>query len=120
MELLSVPVPSTSPVCPLVNLSRLPCHSDALIHGVDGDIDAQAWLAAVGIARGEHVKVLRRAPFGGPLHIRTGNGGEFAIDATLAQAILVAPGRAAPVDTNDADGTEGRDNWIPAALGPAT
>lgn len=47
------------------------------------------WLRAVGIFEGERVQVLRRAAFGGPLHLRTGSGGEFALDRTLASSIDV-------------------------------
>ncbi len=47
------------------------------------------WVRAVGIFEGEEVCVLRRAAFGGPIHVRTGSGGEFAIDRSLAEAIEV-------------------------------
>ena len=33
--------------------------------------------------------VLRRAPFGGPVHVRTSSGGEFALDRRIALAIEV-------------------------------
>jgi ferrous iron transport protein A len=55
-----------------------------------------AWLAAVGLAIGDEVIVLRRAPFGGPLHVRTRAGGEFAIDRALAARIEVEPAAAIP------------------------
>ncbi len=55
-----------------------------------------AWLAAVGLALGDEVLVLRRAPFGGPLHVRTRAGGEFAIDRALASRIQVEPAEALP------------------------
>jgi ferrous iron transport protein A len=45
------------------------------------------WLAAIGIGRGDRVTVLRRAPFGGPIHLRTHTGGEFAVDRALARSI---------------------------------
>lgn len=54
-----------------------------------GEAEA-AWVRAVGIYEGELVSVLRRAAFGGPLHVRTGCGGEFALDRALAAAIEVA------------------------------
>jgi ferrous iron transport protein A len=47
------------------------------------DTDA-AWLAAVGLHEGEEIVVLRRAVFGGPLHVRTSSGGEFAVARELA------------------------------------
>jgi ferrous iron transport protein A len=43
-----------------------------------------AWLAAVGLAEGDEVVVLRRAALGGPLHLRTVSGGEFAVARELA------------------------------------
>jgi ferrous iron transport protein A len=48
-----------------------------------------AWLAAVGLHPGEELVVLRRAAFGGPLHVRTGSGGEFAVARELADHIAV-------------------------------
>ncbi|CAN5226190.1 hypothetical protein BH09MYX1_BH09MYX1_36970 [soil metagenome] len=55
-----------------------------------GDEEA-AWVRAVGIFEGETIEVLRAALFGGPLHVRTGSGGEFALDRVLADSIEVAP-----------------------------
>lgn len=52
-----------------------------------------AWLGAVGIGDGEELVVLRRAPFGGPLHIATALGGELAIGEGLARGILVEAAR---------------------------
>ena len=55
------------------------------------DAKAAAWLGAVGLAEGERVVVLRRAPLGGPLHIRTASGGQFAIARELACSIACEP-----------------------------
>ena len=55
------------------------------------DDELARWLGAVGIAAGEHVTVLRRAAFGGPIHVRTSAGGEFAVARSLARAIVIAP-----------------------------
>ena len=52
--------------------------------------DFGEWLRAVGIHEGEEVIVLRRGLFGGPLHVRTGAGGEFALNRGLARSIRVA------------------------------
>ncbi|WP_394825138.1 ferrous iron transport protein A [Pendulispora albinea] len=52
--------------------------------------DFVEWLRAVGIHEGERVTVLRRALFGGPIHVRTGSGGEFALNRQLARSIRVA------------------------------
>lgn len=51
--------------------------------------DVAAWLAAVGLHEGEEVTVLRRAAFGGPLHVRTAAGGEFAVAKELAARLEV-------------------------------
>jgi ferrous iron transport protein A len=59
------------------------------IVGAELDEDVAAWLAAVGLANGEEVVVLRRAALGGPLHVRLGNGGEFALGREVAAALQV-------------------------------
>ncbi|WP_394845649.1 FeoA domain-containing protein [Pendulispora brunnea] len=51
--------------------------------------DFVEWLRAVGIHEGVRVTVLRRALFGGPIHVRTGAGGEFALNRQLARSIRV-------------------------------
>jgi Fe2+ transport system protein FeoA len=53
--------------------------------------DMCTWLSAVGIGLGEMLTVLRRAAFGGPLHVRTSAGGEFALNLSLARSILIRP-----------------------------
>lgn len=70
----------------------------ALAPGMAGAVVAVAledellrWLAAIGIGRGDRVTVLRRAVFGGPIHLRTHTGGEFAVDRGLARCIHVEP-----------------------------
>jgi|SRR5580658_4359065 ferrous iron transport protein A len=52
------------------------------------EADLAAWLRAVGISEGERVTVLRRAVFGGPIHVRTSSGGEFALHRSLAASVL--------------------------------
>ncbi|GMU61824.1 MAG: hypothetical protein AMXMBFR34_35870 [Myxococcaceae bacterium] len=81
-------------------MSRLPPSSlAALSPGQSATITALAlsereagWLRAVGLGEGVGVTVLRRAPFGGPLHVRTGGGAELAVDRKLACHLTVAPG----------------------------
>jgi len=51
--------------------------------------DIAAWLSAVGLAEGEELIVLRRAAFGGPLHVRLATGGEFAVAREIAQKLDV-------------------------------
>ena len=59
------------------------------IASIDLEREDTAWLAAVGLHEGEVVIVLRRAALGGPLHVRTSAGGEFAVDRDLARRITV-------------------------------
>ena len=54
------------------------------------DRDA-AWLRAIGLGEGATVTVLRRAPLGGPLHLRVSNGAELAVDRDLARHVEVDP-----------------------------
>ena len=51
--------------------------------------DLSAWLSAVGVGVGERLTLLRRAAFGGPLHVRSAAGGEFALNVALARSIHV-------------------------------
>ena len=60
------------------------------ITSVDLEGEAAAWLGAVGLHEGEELVVLRRAALGGPLHVRTGGGGEFAVAREVAQRIAVS------------------------------
>ncbi len=53
------------------------------------DEDVAAWIAAVGLHLGEEVLVLRRAALGGPLHVRTASGGEFAVAREIAACLDV-------------------------------
>ncbi len=53
--------------------------------------DAAAYLRAVGIAEGMGVRVLRRAPLGGPLHVRTTSGADLALDRELARGVEMEP-----------------------------
>jgi ferrous iron transport protein A len=62
------------------------------------EVDLAAWLRAVGLGEGESLRVLRRAAFGGPIHVRTSAGGEFALNRALAERILVR---------HDVDGRDG-------------
>lgn len=61
---------------------------------LDVELDARGWLDAVGLHAGEEIVVLRRAMLGGPLHVRTSAGGEFAVARELAAHIVVNGGEA--------------------------
>jgi ferrous iron transport protein A len=56
---------------------------------VDLDSEVAAWIRAVGLHEGEALVVLRRAALGGPLHVRTSSGGEFAVARDVARCITV-------------------------------
>lgn len=71
------------------SLDLLVVGASATVASIVLDPDQAAWLAAVGIREGDRLTVLRRAAFGGPLHVRTSSGGEFAIARSLSLAILV-------------------------------
>jgi len=73
-----------------MTLDLLPPNATALVSGIHLSDAEAAWVRAVGIYEGETVSVLRRAAFGGPLHVRTGCGGEFALDRALAASIEIA------------------------------
>lgn len=60
------------------------------IVSADLDPDVASWLDALGLHEGERVVVLRSAAFGGPLHVRTGSGGEFAVARELAARLRVS------------------------------
>jgi ferrous iron transport protein A len=60
------------------------------------DADVAVWLRAIGISEGEQVIVLRSAAFGGPIHVRTNSGGEFALHRSLAASILTRRAPSSP------------------------
>ncbi|MCG5054472.1 MAG: ferrous iron transport protein A [Myxococcales bacterium] len=47
------------------------------------------WIESLGLCQGEDLMVLRKGVFGGPLHVRTGVGAEFAIAEAQAAGIRV-------------------------------
>jgi ferrous iron transport protein A len=73
-------------------LSRINVGEAVAIHHVRGEASVIAWLAAVGLSQGEVVTIVRRAPFGGPLHVRSDAGAELAIALEIADAIEVEAG----------------------------
>lgn len=81
-------------------LASLEAGSTGAIIEVSLDAELRSWLEAIGIGRGDRITVLRRAPFGGPLHVRAHTGGEFALDRGLARCIHV--------DRDGGDGTEAK------------
>lgn len=70
-------------------LNDAPLEIELLVIAVDLDPVVTSWIEAVGVAVGDRLSVLRRAAFGGPLHVRSVRGGEFAIDRSVAAHIHV-------------------------------
>lgn len=77
-----------------IALSDARLGSPMIVEALGLDSLEAAWVEAVGLSRGSAVVVLRRAPFGGPLHVRTSDGAELAVARSLAQAIAVRATRA--------------------------
>ena len=75
------------------SLRDLPHEVWAEVSAVDLPEEEARWLAALGVHPGARVVVLRRAILGGPLHLRTGNGGSFALGQALAAQIRVTPAK---------------------------
>jgi ferrous iron transport protein A len=72
-----------------MKLLHLPLTTTARVTALALDAAAARRLRAVGVFEDEAIVVLRRAPFGGPIHVRTSSGGEFALDRRIALAIDV-------------------------------
>lgn len=85
-----LPSLSVSALAPDHKLSSAACGARVRIVAIAQEADLAAWLRAVGMHEGAEVTVLRRAPFGGPMHLRTSDGGEFAIHRDLARCIDVS------------------------------
>ena len=73
-----------------MKLLDLPIGTTARVTALVLDAAVARRVRAVGVFEDEAITVLRRAPFGGPLHVRTSSGGEFALDRRIALAIDVA------------------------------
>lgn len=73
----------------MLRLSESETGAECRVERVDLPDDEARWLASVGISTGDRITVLRRALFGGPLHVRTQSGGEFALGRELAAQVFV-------------------------------
>lgn len=73
----------------MTRLDALPVGGRATLRTLHLATTEAAWLRAVGLFEGVEVTLLRRAPLGGPLHLRTSTGGELAIERSLAAAVEV-------------------------------
>lgn len=81
---MSLKIVMTSLVEHLIDIPRV-------IASLDASAEDAAMLDGVGLSPGRTVTVLRRAPFGGPLHVRVDTGVEVAIDRALAAHVTLAP-----------------------------
>ena len=77
------------PLTPLL-LRHLATGDSATIVRLDVDPELQKRLLALGMRIGKAVKVIRRAAFGGPIHVRIGTT-EIILRRTEAALIGVAP-----------------------------
>ncbi len=78
----------------MTSLDLLPPQSSASITALRLTERDAAWLRAIGLGEGVEVTVLRKAPLGGPLHVRVSGGAELAVDRELARNIEL--GKPAP------------------------
>ena len=78
----------------MTSLDALPPHSPDSVTTLSLGEREAAWLRAIGIFEGTTVTLLRRAPLGGPLHVRVSGGAELAVDQALARSVLVTPEQA--------------------------
>jgi ferrous iron transport protein A len=60
------------------------------ITAIDSDIDLSQRLTALGLREGCQIQVLRKACFGGPLHVRVGTT-ELIMRRSEAQRIMAVP-----------------------------
>ncbi len=72
-----------------LNLAGLAPGASGVVVAIDLEPRESDWLRAVGLFEGVRVTLLRRAPLGGPLHLRTSSGAELAVDRQLARAVAV-------------------------------
>ena len=71
-----------------MTLDALPIGQAAIIEALTASEAEARLLVRMGVAVGQRVEVLRRAAFGGPLHVRVGEVA-LALDAALARGIRV-------------------------------
>jgi Fe2+ transport system protein FeoA len=80
------------------NLSELPKQATARISQIADGHAAEQYLHEIGIRRGDQILMIRKAPFGGPIHVRC-NGQDVALSRNLARNIIVE----APANTTRAE-----------------
>lgn len=73
-----------------MTLADLDRGAGARVAALPDDPDAASQCASMGLTVGASATVLRRAPFGGPLHVRVGDV-ELAVGRELALRVVVSP-----------------------------
>jgi ferrous iron transport protein A len=74
----------------LTELSILPLGTTALILGLEAETNLEQRLQALGFRAGKQISIVRKAWFGGPLHVRIGTT-EIIMRRRDARAIQVQP-----------------------------
>src|SRR5437879_5190530 len=98
-----------------LTLAAIDLARPAVVVALEIEDEMRAWLRAVGIREGERVTVLRRAVFGGPIHVRTSSGGEFALNRQLAKAIVLRASSESDASEAEADDDDDDDDEESAA-----
>lgn len=75
-------------LCPPISLSEAQDHDELKIVLISGGWGMRRSLNQIGIQPGDHVRVVRRAPFGGPVLIEN-NGTQVAVGRGMAEKIRV-------------------------------
>ncbi len=71
----------------LIALTELARGETLRIVNMPDDSELSTQLRALGLREGESIQLLRRAPLGGPLHLRTETGIEVAIGSPAASLV---------------------------------
>lgn len=73
-----------------MTLDEVPTRTPVLVTTLTMPTPDQQRLTELGLRHGARVEVLRRAPFGGPIALRIGDGGLLALRPAQAAWIVVA------------------------------
>jgi len=74
----------------IIPLSNLRPGQKAIVRSISAGRGATRRLLDLGITPGEHIEVLRSAPFSGPVRIRV-RGSDISIGRGIAMKVLVEP-----------------------------
>jgi ferrous iron transport protein A len=79
-----------------LTLEKLSCGESGSVMAINVDTELKKRFFALGLKEGSHVRVLRRAKFGGPIHLRVGTS-ELILRLKEASCICLASSLLAPV-----------------------